>query len=95
VKRSGRDESMWAVIHMCMETVQGISLYSYLHLKLAKMLCFPFYLIYFFLQQNQRIRGQNRFYPEGWGKVAKTMYTHVSKCKNDKIKSFLMRKRYE
>jgi hypothetical protein len=22
----------------------------------------------------------------GWGKVAKTMYTHVSKCKNNKIK---------
>jgi hypothetical protein len=23
------------------------------------------------------------------------MYTQISKCKNDKIKSFLMRKRYE
>jgi hypothetical protein len=41
-------------------------------------------------QQNQR-RGQNRFCLEvgGWGglgEVAQTMYTHVSKCKNDKIK---------
>jgi hypothetical protein len=52
----------------------------------------------FSLQQNQRTRGQNRFCPEagvGWGggagekegerEVAQTMYTHVSKCKNDKI----------
>jgi hypothetical protein len=23
---------------------------------------------------------------EGWGKMAQTMYTHVSKCKNDKVK---------
>jgi hypothetical protein len=51
----------------------------------------------FFLQQNQRTRGWNRFCPEagrGRGKelgrprqeVAQIMYTHVSKCKNDKIK---------
>jgi hypothetical protein len=42
------------------------------------------------LQQNQRTRGQNRFCPEAGmgsmgGVVAQTMYTHVSKCKNDKI----------
>jgi hypothetical protein len=40
VKRSGRDEPIWVVKHMCMETTQGTSLYSYLHLKLAKMPCF-------------------------------------------------------
>jgi hypothetical protein len=40
VKRSGRDEPMWVAIHMCMEATLGISLYSYLYLKLAKMLCF-------------------------------------------------------
>jgi hypothetical protein len=28
VKRSGRDEPMWIVIHMCMEAMLGISLYS-------------------------------------------------------------------
>jgi hypothetical protein len=39
VKRSGRDEPMRVVIHMCMEAMLGISLYSYLHLKLAKTLC--------------------------------------------------------
>jgi hypothetical protein len=41
------------------------------------------------LQQNQKTRGWKRFSPEvGWwaGKVAQTMYTHVSKCKNNKIK---------
>jgi hypothetical protein len=37
VKRCGRDEPVWIVIHLCMETTQGISLYSYLYLKLAKM----------------------------------------------------------
>jgi hypothetical protein len=43
----------------------------------------------FSLQQNQRTRGQNRFCPEeglGGGDVVQTMYTHLSKCKNDKIK---------
>jgi hypothetical protein len=28
VKRSGRDEPMWVVIHMCMEAALGISLCS-------------------------------------------------------------------
>jgi anti-sigma28 factor (negative regulator of flagellin synthesis) len=27
-----------------------------------------------------------------WGKVAQTMYTHVSKCKNDKIKKMKKRR---
>jgi hypothetical protein len=44
VKRSGRDESMQVVIHKCMEAMLGISLYSYLYLKLAKMPCFSYYL---------------------------------------------------
>jgi hypothetical protein len=30
---------MQVVIHMCMEAMLGISLHSYLYLKLAKMLC--------------------------------------------------------
>jgi hypothetical protein len=35
-------------------------------------------------QQNGKTRGQNR----GWAvrDVAQTVYTHVSKCKNDKMK---------
>jgi hypothetical protein len=46
VKRSGRDEPMWVVIHMCMEAMLGISLYSYLYLKLAKMLSFLLSLVF-------------------------------------------------
>jgi hypothetical protein len=46
----------------------------------------------FSLQQNRRIKGWNRFCPEAeaggyggrWPK--QTVYIHVSKCKNDKIK---------
>jgi hypothetical protein len=47
----------------------------------------------FFLQENQRTRGWNRFCLEaGWvggmgREVAQTTYTHVSKCKNNKIKA--------
>jgi hypothetical protein len=59
-----------------METTQGISLCNYLFLKLAKALFFLSYLLCVF------------FYKiGGWGgrrKVAQIMYTHVSKCKNDK-----------
>jgi hypothetical protein len=46
----------------------------------------------FSLQQNQRTRGQYRFCLEaagGGGKVEEVtqiMHTHVSKCKNNKIK---------
>jgi hypothetical protein len=43
-KRSGRDELMWVVTHMCMEATLGIFLYSYPYLKLAKTLCLPYYL---------------------------------------------------
>jgi hypothetical protein len=47
VKRSGRDEPMWVVIHRCMEAMLGISLYSYLYLKLANTLCLSYYLLCF------------------------------------------------
>jgi hypothetical protein len=46
-KRSGRDESIWVEIHMCMEAMLGISLYNYVYLRLAKTLCFSYYLLYF------------------------------------------------
>jgi hypothetical protein len=42
VKRSGRDESTRVVIHLCMEAMLGISLYSYLYLKPAKTLCLSY-----------------------------------------------------
>jgi hypothetical protein len=91
VKRSGRDEPMWVAIYKCMEATLGIPVYSYLYLKLAKTLSFLLSLM-FSLQQNQR-RGQNRLCLETGrngalreGEVAQTMYTHVSKCKNDKMR---------
>jgi hypothetical protein len=90
VKRSGRDEPMWVVTHMCIEATLRISLHSYLYCKLAKTPCF-YYLLYFFLLQNWRTRGLNRFClevgggGEGREDVAQIMYIHVSKCKNDKI----------
>jgi hypothetical protein len=42
----------------------------------------------FFLQGNLRTRGFCQEVADGWGlgKVAQIMYTHVSKCKNNKIK---------
>jgi hypothetical protein len=43
VKSSGRNESVQIVIYMCMETMLGISLYSYPYLKLAK--CYVFLII--------------------------------------------------
>jgi hypothetical protein len=42
----------------------------------------------FSLQQNQRTRGRNRFCLEAGegGRMAQTMYKHVSECKYDQIK---------
>jgi hypothetical protein len=47
VRRSGRDEPMWVAIRKCMEATLGISLYSCLHLKLAKIPCLSYYLLCF------------------------------------------------
>jgi hypothetical protein len=47
LKRTGRDEPVGIVIHICMETKQGIYLYSYLYLKLTKKPCFSYYLLCF------------------------------------------------
>jgi hypothetical protein len=54
MKRSGRDEPMWFVIHMCMEAMLGISLYSYLNLKPAKMLSFLLSLIFSSTKQENK-----------------------------------------
>jgi hypothetical protein len=45
VKRSGKDEPIQVVIHMCMEAMLGISLYSYPYLKPGKMLCLFYYCL--------------------------------------------------
>jgi hypothetical protein len=67
-----------------METAQGIPLYRYLSLKLAKPLFF-FLTSMFFLQQNQQTRVE-QVLPRGVGGRGQIMYTHVSKYKNDKIR---------
>jgi hypothetical protein len=85
VKRSGGDESVWVAIHKCMETILGISQYSYLNLKLAKLLSFLLSPM-FSLQQNWRTRGRTGSAGGGGGEVVQTMYIHVSKCKSKKIK---------
>jgi hypothetical protein len=46
VKRSGKDEPMWVAIHRYMEATLGISLYSYLYLKLSKTLSFLLSLMF-------------------------------------------------
>jgi hypothetical protein len=57
VKTSGRDEPIWVVIHMCMEAMPGISLYSYLYLKLAKRFVFLIISSVFFFN---KIREEGR-----------------------------------
>jgi hypothetical protein len=56
VKRSDRDEPMWVVIHKCMEAMPGISLYSYLRLKLAKMS--TFFLLSFILFSSIKLENK-------------------------------------
>jgi hypothetical protein len=92
VKRSGRDEPIWLVIRICMETL-GILLYNYLYLKLAKMLFFLYYLLCFLFNKigEQDGRTRSAWKPDWWvvmgkeeeagGKVTQTMYTHMNKCK--------------
>jgi hypothetical protein len=88
-----RDELVWFVIHICMETAQAISLYSSLCLKLAKPPCFSYYVLCFFFykirEQESKTGSSPRQLPGGrWGEgeVAQIMYTHVSKYKMIKIK---------
>jgi hypothetical protein len=66
VKTSGRDEPMWVVIHMCMEAMLGISLYSYLYLKLAKPLCLCYYLLCFLFNKIGE-EGRTGSAWKGWG----------------------------
>jgi hypothetical protein len=64
VKRSGRDESIRVVIHKCMEVMLGISLYSYVYLKLAKTLYLSYYLFSKIGEQENGTGSSQR----GWGK---------------------------
>jgi hypothetical protein len=58
VKRSGRDEPIWVVIHIyAWKKTQGISLY----LKLAKTPCFSYYLLSFFFYKIREQEGGTGF----------------------------------
>jgi hypothetical protein len=65
VKCSGRVEPVWVIIHICMETTQRISLYSYLYLKLA---CHDFLIIFYVFSstksENKRV---DQVLPRGRG----------------------------
>jgi hypothetical protein len=68
MKRSARNESIWIVIHMCMEAMKGISLYSYLYLKLANMLCLSYYLLCFLFNKiGEEGRIASAWKQEVWG----------------------------
>jgi hypothetical protein len=48
MKRSGRDEPIWVVMHKCMEATLGISLYSKLSLfQSSEIVCLSYYLLCF------------------------------------------------
>jgi hypothetical protein len=85
VKRSGIDETIWVVIHICMETTQRISLYSYPCLKLPKTPCFSYYLLCFFFKKIGEQEG-GAGSARKVGEVAQIMSTPISTCKNNKIK---------
>jgi hypothetical protein len=86
MKRSGRDEPMWVVIHIYMESMLGISLYTCLYTKIAKTLCLSYY-VYVSSSTKSENKREEKVLPRSGGKeVPQTMCIHVSECKNAKIK---------
>jgi hypothetical protein len=92
VKNSGRDESTCVVTHLYMETMLGISLYSYPYLNLAKTLCLSYYcLCLLFNKIRDKGRTGSAWKQGAWGKrdgaggkghgggMDQTMYAHVNK----------------
>jgi hypothetical protein len=84
MKKSGRDEPIWVIIHKCMETTQGISLYNYLCLKLAK--CHVFLIIFYVFSSTklENKKAEQVLMGGGVGGAPNNVYT--CKCKHDKIK---------
>jgi hypothetical protein len=80
---------MWVAIHKCMEAMLRFSLYSYLYFKLAKMLRLSYYLLCFLFnkigeEEDRTSSAQKQGVGEGGGgRWPETVYTHVSKCRND------------
>jgi hypothetical protein len=66
--RSGRDESIQVIIHVHGSN-DGISLYSYPYLKLAKTLCFSYYcLCLLFNKIGEEGRTGSAWKQGGWEK---------------------------
>jgi hypothetical protein len=73
-----------------METTLGISLYSCLYLKVAKTRVFLLCFMLFPSTKSETKRAEQVLPGSCWvgGVGVQIMYTHVSKCKNDKTKKF-------
>jgi hypothetical protein len=56
---------MWVVIHMCMEAMLGISLYSYLYPKLAKMIGLSYYLLCYVVSSTKSEKKRVEQVPPG------------------------------
>jgi hypothetical protein len=90
MKRSGRDELTWVVIHMYMEAMLGISLYSYPYLKLAKRPYLSYYCLCLLFNKIGDAVRKGSAWKQGWwggeggdkgqgGEMAQTMYVHMNK----------------
>jgi hypothetical protein len=64
-----------------MEITQGISLHSYLYLKLAKMPCFSYYLLcFFFYKIKEQESGRGSAWRRGSGVGRKDGANNVYTC---------------
>jgi hypothetical protein len=80
-KRSGREELICVVTHICLEIAQGNFLCSYFHLKLAKTLCFSFHLLCFFFNKIGEQEGRTDS-ALGWrGRLGEGSPNNVYTCK--------------
>jgi hypothetical protein len=79
---------MWVVIHMCMEAMLGISLYSYPYAKLAKTLCLSYCcLCLLFNKIGEEGRTGSSWKQGEWGEreggqrggMAQTMHSDMNK----------------
>jgi hypothetical protein len=71
-----------------MEAMLGISLYSYLYLKLAKTLCLSYYLLCFLFKIGEEGKTGSAWKQGGWERrregrevgeeMAQTMYAHIN-----------------
>jgi hypothetical protein len=66
VKRSGRDESIRVVIHLCMEAMLGTSLHSYPYLN--KQRCFVFLITAYVFSSTKLEKREEQVLPgRKWG----------------------------